>query len=440
MRGTPYKSAMNLFQILSIAIAIIVAVAAALVFGGILPGFRSGPGGASEMSVSLWGVLPQDLMARFLDEFKKEYKNFNIQYIQIPAENFELTLINALASGQGPDLWLIPQNLILKHKNKVAPISFRTFKERDFKDIFIDEAELYLDYNNQNIIALPFIIDPLVMFYNKDLLRNAGLTKVPETWDQFITTSQALTIKDAAGNIKQAGSALGEYSNVSHAQNIIAALILQTGNPIIAQRTFKVVLGEKQENILVPAESALRFYTEFSNPRKISYSWNKFLEPSKELFLQNKLVIYFSFASELKEIKEKNPHLNFDIAQFPQILDGGIKATFGRMWGIAVSNQSKNKEAAFKAGQALVSQNSLEALSGIFFLPPVRKDMLSRAVSDPYLAIFYKAAIWSRAWLEPDPEFTSAIFKNMIESVNKGEKNTGQAVLDAKNKLESIMK
>lgn len=431
----------NTFQIVSIVVAIIVAIVAVLIFGGILPGFRGGGEfGAKQIKLDLWGTFPDNLMQTFLSELQKNNKKFNIKYTQKQAEGFEIELINALAAGVGPDLWLMPQDLILKHKNKVYPVSFEVLSERDFKTTFIDEGELYLDFNEQNIIAFPFFIDPLVMYYNKDLFRNAGLAQAPETWDQFTTTNQILTLKDESGNIKQAGSALGEYSNVLYAKDILAALILQTGNSIIDQRDLKVVLKEKRAGVLKPAESALRFYTEFSNPRKISYSWNKFLSPSKELFLQGKLAMYFGYAGELKEIQEKNPHLNFDVAQFPQILDGKIKATFGKIWGLAISHQAKSKEGAFLTVKFLVSQNSLELLSQTFFLPPVRRDMLSQKISDPYLAVFYKAVIWSRGWLDPDPESTSTIFKNMVESVNRKERDINQAVSDAQRKLEGIIR
>jgi hypothetical protein len=109
------------------------------------------------------------------------------------------------------------------------------------------------------------------------------------------------------------------------------------------------------------------------------------------------------------------------------------------MWGLAISNQAKNKQGALLAAKSLLSIDSLETLMRELFLPPVRKDMLSQKPTDPYMSVFYKAAVWSKAWLDPDPERSSSIFQNMIESVNKGERNESQAVLDAKRRLEAIM-
>ena len=105
---------MNTFQIISIAVFLIIAVVAVLVFAGVLPGVRAGIGGSKTVSLNLWGTIPKDLMDRFLSEFQKENKKIDIKYIRKQKENYETDLINALAAGEGPDLWLLPQDLILK--------------------------------------------------------------------------------------------------------------------------------------------------------------------------------------------------------------------------------------------------------------------------------------------------------------------------------------
>src|SRR3989338_9726072 len=93
---------MNTFQIISIAVFLIIAVVAVLVFAGVLPGFRAGIGGYKTVSLNLWGTIPKDLMDRFLSEFQKENKKIDIKYIRKQKENYETDLINALAAGAGP--------------------------------------------------------------------------------------------------------------------------------------------------------------------------------------------------------------------------------------------------------------------------------------------------------------------------------------------------
>lgn len=429
----------NTFQSVSVIIFIAIAIIAVLVFSGVLPGYKGSGSSEIRISVTMWGTFPNYKFDKFITELKSENKTLDIKYVEKKPENYEIDLINALASGNGPDIFLFPQNWIIKHKNKVWQIPFKSFSEINFKNIFIDQGELFLNRKSQSVVAAPFIIDPLVMYYNKDLMKSAGIVQTPQTWDKFIIASEKLTIKDKSQNLQQSGTALGEYANVNNAKEILSALFLQTGNPIV-NSDFNVTLGEKiGDEAINSSESALRFYTEFSNYQKTSYSWNKFLENSKTAFLKGKLVIYFGMASEFQELLEKNPHLNFDVAVFPQTLGGKTKAVYGNIWGLAISNLAPNKEKSFIAVSRLISKESIKTLSDTFFLPPVRRDILAEGTEDPSLNIFYKSALLSSGWLDPEPERASLIFKNMIELVNKKERNLGQAVNDAKHELESLM-
>ena len=70
----------------------------------------------------------------------------------------------------------------------------------------------------------------------------------------------------------------------------------------------------------------------------------------------------------------------------------------------------------------------------------MRKSLLAEKISDPFLAIFYKSAVQAKGWLDPDPEKTSEIFQNMVESVNTGLKKIDEAVRDAKSKIQGLIK
>lgn len=418
---------MNTFQTITIIIFIAMAILAVLIFAGILPGLE-GNTGPKSFKVSLWGTFDKDLMEKFLSGLQEINKNYVFNYTQKQPENFEEELVNALANNEGPDLFFLSEDLILKHKKKIKPILFKDFTQRDFKETFIDEGELFLDEQNKNIIALPFSIDPIVMYYNKDLLKNAFLTNPPKDWDEFLDQTIKLTIKNENNEIKQSGTAMGEYINIPYAKEILSALFLQTGNPIIDKNKLEPVLSDFNNKNSLSAESALRFYTDFANSRKSAYSWNMFSEFPFPKFLKGKLAVYFGFASEYNKIKEKNPNINFDVALFPQPKDSGVKSTFGRMYGVAVSNKNNKYENMVFAVKFLTSYDAEILFSKTFSIPAARRDVLSLKNDTPRLSVFNESAIISRSWLDPDPKKTSFVFKNMIELVKKGDKNLNQAI------------
>lgn len=430
---------MNTFQTIIIAVFIAAAIIAILMFAGVLPGYNGGGEQNREIKISIWGTLDRNLMSDFFNHIKKDNKNLTFIYSEKKPENFEQELVSALANNEGPDIAVLPQNLILKHIKKISPISSENLSIRDFKNIFIDEADLFIDYKNRNILGIPFTIDPLVLYYNKNLFKNSLVVNPPKNWDEFLTVSNNLTIKDEDRDIKQSGSALGEYENVSNAKDILSVMFLQTGDAVINRENLEPDLGKDDKN-LKNLQAALDFYAGFSNPGKVSYSWNKFLGQSHDAFLKAKLAMYFGYASDFKKIKEKNPNLDFDVSVIPQPSQSNVKTSFGRMSGIVILNKTKNKDDAMRAAKALVSPDSIKILSDIFFMPPVRRDILSRKIEDPYLSVFYESAVISRAWLDPDPLKTSIVFKNMIESVNSGERNADQALSDARGRLNNILK
>ncbi len=49
------------------------------------------------------------------------------------------------------------------------------------------------------------------------------------------------------------------------------------------------------------------------------------MSDSKNMFLAGDLALYFGFASELDDLKNKNPNLNFDVTLFPQTGDLNLK-------------------------------------------------------------------------------------------------------------------
>ena len=103
-------------------------------------------------------------------------------------------------------------------------------------------------------------------------------------------------------------------------------LILQTGNDII-ERTdegLESVINRAVDITGSPAESAVRFFMEFSNPSKRTHSWNRGMPESKDTFSAGDLAVYFGLASELSDISLKTPHLNFDVAVVPQIRDSNL--------------------------------------------------------------------------------------------------------------------
>jgi ABC-type glycerol-3-phosphate transport system substrate-binding protein len=401
--------------------------------------YKGSSGGQSE--VVIWGTFDSAVWNDILTGSQlKQDKTVNVIYEEIEEDKFDNELLEALASGGGPDLFILPQDKIYKQKNKILVLPYTAYSERDFKNSFVEGGEIFL--SSEGIVALPIFVDPLVMYWNRDLFNQAKITLPPKYWDQLYTTASALSKKDGALNITQSAVAFGEFANVDNSKAVLANLLLQAGTPITSQSQSgpRSALSDSFGKAIMPGEAALNFYTEFSNPIKPFYSWNRALPSSQNYFLSGDLGLYFGFASELAELQLKNPNLNFDVDYVPSSREGGTYVSYANFYGLAISKNSLNANAAFRVASILSSQAGAKAIEQVLNLPSARRDLLATKPTDVYKDVFYGSAIRSKAWLDPDPAMTTAIFKNLVESITSGRERTATAVSHASSEIGNLFK
>ena len=431
---------MNTFQITILGIFAFFLLMGFLIFAGIIPLFQGGAPSGVGGTVVVWGTLPGEYMDEPLRTVNQKNKEtYAIEYKEIRPENFDRELIEALASGTGPDVLFLPQDLVIRHQDKVSPIPYESLSARVFQDAFVEEGELYL--SKGGALALPIFLDPLVMYWNRDLFSAAGIAQPPKKWEEFFGLVTRLTTRDEAFNIRKSAVAFGEMRNVTNAKDIVSMLILQAGNPIIEVRddVLNVVLQDNQGAVTPPAQSSVRFYTEFSNPARSTYSWNRALPQSKDFFTSGDLALYFGYASEFSDIRAKSPHLNFDVSIVPQPEGAARHTTLGKVTGAAVLKASKNQTTAYWAVYELSGKDFAEELSRMSGLPPARRDLLASKPTDAAGSVFYDSALIARAWLDPNPQETSAIFTEMIENVVSGRSTISDAVSRAHRRLLDLL-
>jgi ABC-type glycerol-3-phosphate transport system substrate-binding protein len=393
--------------------------------------------------VTIWGTVDSNIMRGLLRGLGDTYEGIDkVVYVEQDPRTYIPDLINALASRTGPDLFLIAQDKVLENKDKILAIPFENYSERLFRDSFTEGGELFLAPNG--ILGFPLTVDPMVMYWNRDILTSEGYAVPPKYWDEFFGMSERISRADSKRVLSRSAVALGEYANVTHAKEIISLLALQAGTPIVewnkSGSLTSVFKDKSPDSPEVPAEAAVRFYTEFSNPVQSTYSWNRSLPQSRQAFLGGDLAVYFGFASEFGELADANPNLNFDIAPMPQTRGGNGRAvTYGNMVGLVIPRASSNAGGALAVAQVLTTAQSLAMLGEYTGLPPVRRDMLIAPAPNTYSSTFYQMALISRGWLDPAPDKTGEVFRRMIDDVTAGRSRIRQAVSTASSAIQNLI-
>jgi ABC-type glycerol-3-phosphate transport system substrate-binding protein len=391
--------------------------------------------------ITIWGFLSaNDFNTFFQGTSIATSKTLTVTYVAETPATFQNDFVNALANGTPPDVVMISEDELYTNENKLFVIPYASYNERTFKNTFIQEGEDFL--SPTGVYGVPFVVDPLVMYWNRDVFNTASVSQPPQYWDQFLTLPQQLSKVDASGNITQSAVALGEWTNVMNAKAILANLMLQAGTPIVdttGATPQSALLYSATNQSVSPAESSVDFYTQFANPAGPTYSWNRAMDDSQTVFLAGNLGVYFGFASELAGLRAKNPNLNFDVAAMPQPRQATTKTIFAKIYALSIVKQSKNVSAAFQVIAALTTADSIGKLDVVTDLPPVRRDLLASLPTDPYQDIFYQSALVAKGWLDPNTQATDQTFENMIESITGGQANTGDALSTANDKLNALL-
>ena len=392
--------------------------------------------------IVIWGTFPSASFDKLKNSIlDKQKDSLSLSYFEKSPDTFEQDLVEAIANGNGPDVILLSQDFILKDKNKILAVPYTSFPLRTFQDSFIDEGSVYL--TSDGVLAFPFVVDPMVLYWNKTHFVNASVVNPPQFWDDFASTTAILTKKDSNFNVTQSGSAMGEFDNIVHAKDILSMLMMQAGSSLVSKDrdgNYISTLASGTGNIDNPADSALTFFTNFANPIKNNYSWNKSLDDSLTKFLGGSLSMYLGYASELSSINLKNPNLNFDVSLVPQIRDTKQELVFARMSGFAILKSSKNSMSAFTQISTLTSKDAITSLISITNLPPVRRDVLSDVPKDLYMKVFYDSALRAKAWSDPSPTETNQIFRDMIENTIVGRIKSSDAVNQADKQMDVLLK
>lgn len=393
-------------------------------------------------NVTLWGTLDSATMTQLLNTLTQQDKSFqNVTYVERPAATYVPDVINAMASGTGPDMIFISQDQINTFSNKLLVIPYSTISQSDYMSSYITEGQLFL--TSQGTLALPFVINPMVLYWNRNLFSSAGLAQPPKYWDDLLTTAQKLTVLDGSKNIKKSAITIGTWDNVAYAKQILATLFMQAGDAITAYNqngALVSVFGQTPEGAPEnPASSALQFYTEFANPSKVTYSWNRSLPESTDAFSAGDAALYVGFASDYSTLLARNPNLNIGVALVPQIKGNSTSVAFGQLTGLAIPRTSANSHGALIIAQKLSDQTGAAAAAVAFNLPPVRFDVPVNTSANAAQAVFYQSSLIARGWIDPDYSGSDDIFKTMVDSVISNKSLPNVAVQDAARSLQALI-
>lgn len=391
-------------------------------------------------SVSIWGTVPSEAVDPVIAQLKENQDGYSsVSYRYIAPDSFDSALTNALADGRGPDAIFTSHEKLVSTRSRIRPLTYETLPYRDIRSRYIDGAEIFA--LEDGVYALPVMVDPLMMYWNRDILATENFLAAPETWEELVNTQfPAIIERDFSRSISRSVVAMGEYRNVRNSFGIISTLLLQAGSQMVTERSANeyFVAIDATPNGGTPLRSVADFYTRFSQPSNALYSWNRAFEEDRLQFVAEELAFYFGFASEGRVLERINPNLNFDIAEVPQGANASVRRTYGKYYGLSLLNASDNLNGAYAAIQALASQSYSSAIAQSSNMVPVYRSSVAAGSNDRYGRVAYQSAGVALGWLNPNRPAVDQIFTTMTTDINENRASVSRAANDVTGRLRDV--
>ena len=122
-----------------------------------------------------------EIWASMIAEFNKEYPNISVEFLNVAWDSVVEKETAEFAAGSGPDISFQTEQFPLYAKNGYLT-ALDDYVSDDKRAGYPESALEYCSYDGQ-LMGVPFVALDSVMFYNKDLFEEAGITEVPTTWD-----------------------------------------------------------------------------------------------------------------------------------------------------------------------------------------------------------------------------------------------------------------
>jgi len=392
------------------------------------------------ITLEYWKVYEESgNVSDLISDYQKIHPYVTINYRNFTPQEYEIEILKALAQDRGPDIlslhntWLrkyqyllspLPSQVTMQYQISRGTIQKETLTEsrqqntltiKDLRALFPDVV-----YNNEvidnQIYGLPLSIDSLVLYYNRDLLNNAGLAQPPKNWEQFSDQVIKLTKLDVKGNVLQAGAALGTAQNTERFFDILSLIMMQNNTPMANAQgapTFNQV-PEGYARSVSPAVEALNFYNSFASPGNQVYTWNDQMPNSLNAFMAGKTAFFFGYAYQLAIIKAQAPKLNFAISPAPQISDQPVN--YANYWVETVTQKSQHQNEAWDFITFITTNTDTnKKFLDASHLPCALRNSIQAQADDIELSPFGSQLLTAKSWYKgKDAQKTEDIFKDMI--------------------------
>ncbi|MEN1940623.1 sugar ABC transporter substrate-binding protein [Luteimonas sp. MJ246] len=151
--------------------------------------------GDATTTVRFWAMGREaELVAQLLPDFQREHPRVRVELQAVPWSAAHEKLLTAYAADAMPDLLQLGNTWIPEF---AALGALEPLQARIDASGTIDPDDYFPGIRDTNVIddtvlGVPWYVDTRLLFYRKDILRDAGVAALPRTWDEWAAAMAAV--------------------------------------------------------------------------------------------------------------------------------------------------------------------------------------------------------------------------------------------------------
>ncbi len=292
--------------------------------------------------VAVGGPLTK-LVDKLVSDFQAENPDITVKAIY--SGNYSDTMtkaMTALKGGTPPNLSVILSTEIFTLMDNDAIVPFddlvTTAQEKQWLDSFYP-ALMENSRTAGKTWSIPFQRSTIVMYYNKDAFRKAGLNPdaPPATWDELVEMGKKLVVKNSSGKITQWGL---EIPSTGYPYWMFGALCRQNGEVLMNTAGTEVYF--KNPGVV----QALDFWKNLGHTHGIMPKGTIEWGTLRTDFLEQKTAIMWHSTGNLTAVK-KNASFDFGVAMLPAKKERGTPTGGGNFY-VFKDSSPEERAAALK--------------------------------------------------------------------------------------------
>lgn len=236
-----------------------------IILAGLIAGFSTlAVNAAQAVEIEYWQYVFETrvkAMDELIANFEKANPDIKVKQTTFPYADYQTRVVAANMGGKGPDVMQLFYGWLDKFVagKLLQPLPTDMFPHDKIESDFFPIVTAMK--RGEDYYGLPTAVRSLALFYNKKLLKEAGIDAPPKTLDEFVKAGVATTKRDAGGNLIVAGTTL-DMAGQDH-QWWREILIRQYGGAPYSDDNKKVTYNSDA------GVKALKFYTGLQTEQKM---------------------------------------------------------------------------------------------------------------------------------------------------------------------------